>query len=137
MARRLLLLAAAACPSGADPSSLYPVFWSVVGPNISLFDRGQRADVTKFGILDGTHVHVGNAGHYRPCGWDCRLSNNSWGQGAFPSIADDGTTTNGGALPPPPTIPRPPLTPTPSTGARAGWGRRHFPASAYDHIASA
>jgi hyaluronoglucosaminidase len=39
---------------------------------------------------------VGNAGHYRPCGWDCRNRAPAWGQGAFPSIADDGTPINGG-----------------------------------------
>eukprot|EP01052_Picozoa_sp_SAG31_P046334 SAG31_NODE_8818_length_1382_cov_1.386594_1_plen_369_part_00 len=82
--------------AGGSSSSLYPVFWSVVGPNISLFDRGQLADVTRFGILPGERVHIGNAGHYRPCGWECRNQAPAWGQGAFPSIGDDGTTTNGG-----------------------------------------
>ena len=102
MACRLLLLLLAANASVASPgaddssTSLYPVFWSLVGPNISLFDRGQLGDVTRFGILPGDRVHVGNAGHYRPCGWDCRNQPPTWGQGAFPSIADDGTMTNGG-----------------------------------------
>ena len=60
------------------------------------FPPTAKADITRFGILPGNYTHVGNAGHYRPCGWDCRNRAPAWGQGAFPSISDDGKAINGG-----------------------------------------
>ena len=78
----LKLALAAVLSTAVEGLDRYPVFWNVQQ------NKDPAVPVQQYKILPRNYTQVGNSCSTPGC--------SGWTQGAFPTIADDGTTTNGG-----------------------------------------